>query len=136
MIRLKDFPREVEVGDDVWAVRFVRRVPGHPDHILGLCDPSEHTLFIRLGQSPADRFETFLHEVLHAIEESYGFRIPHRLIYRLERPIARLLFDNFMATDLPTQKRAQPTARRAPAEQPRSATPGAVRVARRAPAAG
>lgn len=94
MLRLRDYPREIMVGEDLWAVRFVRRLP--EDSQLGLCDPSEQTIYIRLGQTQEERLKTFLHELLHAIEYEYKIVMPHRLIHRLEDPLARFLIDNYL----------------------------------------
>ena len=47
-----------------------------------------------MGQTAAARFDTFLHEILHAIEYEYGIEIPHPLVHALEEPIRRLLVEN------------------------------------------
>lgn len=83
--RQKDFPREIEVGDDIWEVRFCRRVPDEGEETVGLCDPSDYLIWIKQGLSPRDRMETFIHEVLHAIEFSHDIDIPHRLVYAIAR---------------------------------------------------
>lgn len=98
MLRLKDYPREILVGDSIWAIRFMRRLAADDGKMItwGLCDPAEQTIYIRLGQSPKERLKTLLHEILHAIEEEYQLDIPHQLIHRLEDPLARLLIDNYL----------------------------------------
>jgi hypothetical protein len=48
------------------------------------------TIFIQKGLGPRLEQETFVHELLHAIEFEYNVTIPHRLIYALEYPLRRL----------------------------------------------
>ena len=97
-LKMKDYPRQIQVGDSVWGVRFVRRLadPSPGSITWGACDPSDQVIYIRLGQSQTERLKTFLHELLHAIEFEYGFEMPHRLIHRLEDPLVRFLMDNYL----------------------------------------
>ena len=98
MLKLKDYPREIQVGEALWEVRFVRQLEeSDPARITwGLCDPSDQIIYIRLGQSQGERLKTFLHELLHAIEYEYKITMPHRLIHKLEDPLARFLMDNYL----------------------------------------
>ena len=91
-----DYPKCIVVNDNVWDVRFVRRIPGEDPFTSGLCDPSEQTIYIKMGQSPEERLKTFLHELLHIFEAEYKIDIPHRLVHRLEDPFARFLIDNYL----------------------------------------
>ena len=96
MLRVKDYPREIQVGDSIWAIKFVRNLGQTATTITwGLCDPSTQTISIRLGQTAKERLKTVLHELLHAIEDEYGIEIPHGLIHKLEDPFARFLIDNY-----------------------------------------
>lgn len=94
--RQRDFPREVRVRDATYRVRFARRIPGEPADTVGLCDSGDDkTIWIKMGQSPRDRFKTYIHETTHALCDEW--RLPdvtHRLIYALEEPLLRLLVDN------------------------------------------
>ncbi len=92
--RQRDYPRQLQIKDNIWDVRFCRKIPGEPPDILGLCDPSELTIYIKMGQTPAERFKTFAHEVAHSITYEYGIKEDHRVIHQLEEPILRLLVDN------------------------------------------
>lgn len=98
MLKLKDYPREYMVGDAVWKLRFVRHIPhDQPGRIcVGLAEPSEQVIYVKLGQDPEERLKTFLHELLHAIEYEYDISMPHRLIHKLEDPLARFLIDNYL----------------------------------------
>ena len=92
--KLKDYLREVQIGDSIWEIKFVRKIPKEPETTIGLCDPSEHVIYIRLGQSPEQRFKTFIHELCHAVCYEYAIPECHKVIYALEEPILRLFSDN------------------------------------------
>ena len=95
--RLKDIPRTVVVGENVWEVRFVRNMPcADKDRgTLGLCCDDDKEILVRLGIGKTEQAKTLIHEILHALEFEYKFSIPHELIYKLEEPIYRLLCDNW-----------------------------------------
>jgi len=90
----RDYPRQVVVGDSIYDVKFVRKIDA--DNTLGLCCSGSKTIWIRQKQTRQDTFLTFIHELLHAIEFEYELNIEHKLIHDLEKPIADLLFDNFL----------------------------------------
>jgi hypothetical protein len=101
LLKLKDYPRQIQVGDSLWSVKFKRDLGQTETRITwGLCCPAEQTIYIRLGQTQKERLKTFLHELLHAIEEEYGFEVPHQLIHRLEDPLARFLMDNYLGSSV------------------------------------
>lgn len=93
---MKDYPREIMIRDSLWAIRFVRKPPGTTDRYWndGLCDPSANTIYIRLGLDEHERFKTFVHEILHALEHEYELELPHHIVHALEEPILRILLDN------------------------------------------
>lgn len=97
MIKLKDIPRSLLIGENFWAIRFVHQCPGEPESTLGVCDPAEHVVYIRMGQSPKERLKTLIHEFCHVI--CYEFDIPenHSVIHSLEEPIYLLLGEVFSA---------------------------------------
>jgi hypothetical protein len=91
--QIRKYPREVRVKDETYQVKFVRKIKGERS-TLGECDPESRTIRIKLGQSLAETFATFIHEVLHAIEFEYEIKISHRAIYLYEKGIADLLLAN------------------------------------------
>ena len=93
-MRQKDCPKQLLIGDDIWTIRFCRRVPGEAEKVLGLCSPDDLTIWLKMGQSSEERLRTLIHEVCHAVCFSYGIKECHRTIYRLEMPILRLFRDN------------------------------------------
>lgn len=63
-------PRQLLIGENIWAVRFVRKFGyGEQDkNLRGLCVPDKSEILISQGLTPRERLETLVHEILHAIE--------------------------------------------------------------------
>jgi hypothetical protein len=91
----RDYPREIQVNDEIYQIKFVRKIPGFTRDFVGLCDHEESTIYIRQGQDRLETFRTFIHEVLHAYQEQFGVKISHKAIYQLEVAIAHFLIVNF-----------------------------------------
>lgn len=89
----RGYPRSFSVGDGDWRLRFQRLIEGDPN-ITGLCDASEKLITLKCGLSKKELLDAFCHELVHAIEEEYGFEIPHHLVYKLESGLAAFLRDN------------------------------------------
>jgi hypothetical protein len=100
MLRQKDYPRQLLIGESIWTVRFVRRIeheqPDAKKVTVGLCCAESQTVYIRQGIRPALRLETFIHEVTHAMEFEYGFKLNHDDIHLLDEPWAKFLIQNFL----------------------------------------
>lgn len=92
---LNQYPKEVLVRDEHYKVIFVGTLDRKDKNKMGLCDPEEHTIKIKMGMSATETFNTFLHEVLHAMEFEYNLKISHKLVYQLELAISNFLFNNF-----------------------------------------
>lgn len=92
--RMRDFPKELIIGESSWKVRWRRSIPEGGDRCVGLCDPETKTIHIRMGQTPAERVSTLLHELMHCAEVEYKFELKHKDIYRLEGPLAQILLQN------------------------------------------
>lgn len=92
-----DYNKDWVIGDNLWRVKFVRHIPHDVAGriCLGMTEPSEQIIYLKLGQGARGRFHTFLHEILHVIEDEYGLVIAHDLIYKLEEPLSRFVIDNF-----------------------------------------
>lgn len=61
---------------------------------MGLCVGSSQEILLATGLTPKQRSETFWHELLHAIEFEYEIKIPHSLIYELEKPLSYIFMKN------------------------------------------
>ncbi len=80
------------VGDEVWTVRRKMTLDNLGRDIVGYCDPSTNEILIKAGQSKEDELATLVHEYIHAIEYSRDIEIPHKLVYKLERDLASLIY--------------------------------------------
>lgn len=92
---VRQYPKTVKVADEIYKIKFVRKVPGQDENTMGLCDPETRVISIKLGQSVTETFNTFIHEVLHAFEYEYDLEVPHKLIYAFERALSDFLLTNF-----------------------------------------
>ncbi len=96
-MRQRDVPRELQIGDSFWTIKFVRCIEGDLN-TLGLCDPSEYTIYIKQGQNYEERLNTVLHEITHAISYEYGFyeALKHAHVYKLAEGFTQIFLDGFM----------------------------------------
>ncbi len=106
MLRQTDYPKSITFDDDdVWTVHFVRKMPrkhvrharhdGAKGKIIGLTVPETQQVLILQGLEPLERLEIFVHEVFHVLEFQFDITIDHKLIYALQKPVARMILDNF-----------------------------------------
>lgn len=89
----RQYPKTVNVGPEVYKVKFVRKIEGD-ENILGLCDPESRVISIRLRQSPEGYLKTFIHETLHAFEFEGFLEVKHKQVYALEEAIYSFLVNN------------------------------------------
>lgn len=94
-MRVKDIPKKIWINENEWTIRFVKVVDNNVK-FLGCCNWETKEIFIKIGLNPKERAMTLVHELLHALEFEYDLSIDHALIYRLERPIYNLVYDNFI----------------------------------------
>jgi hypothetical protein len=93
-MRQRDIPRELVIGENIWFIKFVRCIDGCRD-TMGICDPSEYTIFIRQGLSYKERGSTLLHELYHAISYEYGFyHMNHKHLDGLAIGLMEVFLDN------------------------------------------
>lgn len=97
-MKIRDYPREVLVGDSLWKVKFTRNIPARARKkaLAGLACPQDQTLYISFGLSPFDRLVVFIHECIHANEDEHGFEIDHDMLNKLDKSLAQFLCDNFI----------------------------------------
>lgn len=90
----KRLKKEWHVGQETYSLKYVPSVLGEKN-TLGLCDPNEKELQIKVGQTRSQLLRTFIHEIIHAIEDEYDFELDHAHVDKLERGIADFLMMNF-----------------------------------------
>lgn len=86
------YPKELTINGISWRVVFVDQIQG--EDLLGLCDSENRTIQIIRRLKPKTRLAIFLHELIHAIEYSYSFSIPHGKIYKLSEALADVIIIN------------------------------------------
>ena len=97
MLRQRDYPKQISAKDDIWEIKWVRTIDkGEVVPTLGLTDPSDHTVYMKMGQLPKERLVTFIHELIHIAEFAYGFEIPHDLVSKLDVALAEILIANYI----------------------------------------
>lgn len=94
-MRQKDIPKDLWVKEELWSVKFVRKLKMGKIECRGLTDPSTRTIYILQGQSYIERADTFFHELIHAFEIEYGINLKHSHVYLLGEAFAKILVDNF-----------------------------------------
>lgn len=93
-----EIPHKLEIKPGVfYYIAFVSKFDD-PNQLGNCADGQEtvggRTILIHKEISPAEQYEIFCHEVLHALEFEYKIKLPHKLIYELQGPLAFLLLNN------------------------------------------
>lgn len=86
----KEYPKKIYIKSEIYTIVFTNKITDYGD-----CDSVKRRIRIRKGMSKRETFSTFVHEVLHAFAFEGGFRLRHKLLYKLERAIVELIWDNF-----------------------------------------
>lgn len=95
-MKQKQIKKEWLVNGNPWKVKFKREIKDtDTTFCLGLCDPSEKTIYIKQGQTYEERLDTFYHELIHSFEDEYGFELEHKLVHKLAKALARFYVENF-----------------------------------------
>lgn len=94
-MKQKNVPRELLIKDNLWAIKFIHKIPGNDKDLLGLCDPSCLTIFLKKKQNFTELADTLIHEIIHAFEYEYDFSLNHKHVYKLGEAFASLWVENF-----------------------------------------
>ncbi len=90
-------PKVLWIGENEWKVKMVRKI-GRDNRsgteVIGLCDPSIHTIFIKTGQDLESKLTTFFHELTHCFEYEYKFELKHPHVYKLGEALAKVFLEN------------------------------------------
>lgn len=60
--------------------------------VIGFLNSEDKTITILRTLGKKKKLEIFIHELLHAIEHEYDIALPHKLIYKLQEPLTKVLF--------------------------------------------
>lgn len=84
-------PSKIKIrGRVFYQVVWSEVIKDNPD-IMGLAEPNEKTIYLKLGMSDTETMKTLIHEVIHAIEFEWDQPIPHKITYTLEEGIWKIL---------------------------------------------
>ena len=87
----KDYPKTIYIREITWKIQFTKKIIHFGD-----TEPNKHVIRIKIGMSDRETFNTFVHEVLHAMDFSHKINLNHKTVYALEVAIAEFLVDNFL----------------------------------------
>lgn len=84
-------PAKIKIrGRVFYQVVWSEVIKDNPD-TMGLAEPNERTIYLKLGMSESETMKTLLHELIHAIEFEWDQPIPHKITYTLEEGIWKIL---------------------------------------------
>lgn len=83
-------PKTLIIGDAVYSVE----ITDLPRDLAGDC-ASDHKIRINKDLSQYEQLVTLVHEAMHAVEFSRNVKVGHRVIEKLESPIASLIVQLF-----------------------------------------
>lgn len=87
------YHKTLKIKGEEWRIAFVDVIEG--EDTAGMCDPSNRIIYIQNKQSRAETAKTFIHEVLHALDDEYSLNLSHPTVYKLEIALYEFLKDNF-----------------------------------------
>lgn len=83
-------PKSLIIADSVYSVE----ITDLPRDLAGDC-ASDHKIRINKDLSEYEKLVTLVHEAMHAVEFSRNVKVGHRVIEKLEAPIASLIVQLF-----------------------------------------
>lgn len=78
-------------GKTIWYKVVWQEVIRDDQSCMGICDPNERIIYLKMGMSKTDTIKTFMHEIFHAIEFEWDQPIPHKITDILEEGAFKLL---------------------------------------------
>ena len=88
---VRSYANTWDIGPELYQMKFVQRLP---DRATGMCDASTNSCYSILKQSKIETFRTFIHEMIHAMEDVYDFELKHEYVEKLEIAFADFLLEN------------------------------------------
>jgi len=105
-MRKRDYPKIMFIGLELWRLYWFRKIPkGEDKKTVGLCDPSDKTIHVKYGQSDYETLRTYIHEVIHAIQDEYNIKFhknptkDHEIVEKLEIAITHFIWVNFLVNN-------------------------------------
>jgi uncharacterized protein with PIN domain len=93
-MRIKAFLDRVhwKIAGVFYTVAWCSRIQDKDD--LGYCDTEARILFMKDGELIEETFKTLIHELLHAMDDTYKIKLSHTQVRKLELAIAEFLIQN------------------------------------------
>lgn len=79
------WPKDLMVGENLWEIKFKRKLIEGGVPCTGLCDPSDRIIYVKYPQTNEELFSTLIHEVIHAIEFEYDANIGEYKVRKFEK---------------------------------------------------
>ena len=80
----------LQIDREMWQVQIDKTLEDH-----GVCKEDIKCIVLRADE-PKPMLQTFIHEVLHALDDEYIIKLSHRQVYALEKAIYNFLEDNYL----------------------------------------
>lgn len=87
------YPKEVQIKSDIWKIKFVKVIERDPI-LLGLTIWPDRVIKIKKGQKKSELLATYAHEIIHAFEFEYGFKLKHKHVSQLEEALLAFILTN------------------------------------------
>ncbi len=86
-------PKKVKLtGKNTWDVILADHFPKHgDDQTVGYCDDENKILFVYMHQTKKQKMCTFIHELIHAMELEYDFKLTENQVKKLEVAVYKVL---------------------------------------------
>lgn len=85
-------PNRVWIKNDQYEIVYQKVIDNIED--IGYCDDKKKIIYIKLGLDKKTELDTFIHELLHAIQHKYKLRISHNNIDKLGTALAEIILLN------------------------------------------
>ena len=93
-------PEMVYVGPYRYRVEFKERIiSDQHEHLAGQIDYPKQLILIDSDSAPSHQFATYIHEVVHALENASGLSSEEDHVERFSMALAGFLIDNGYAPD-------------------------------------
>lgn len=108
-------PRSVLIGAHRWRVAVVTQeycdevaddCLDNGESAAGLCWPARRTIYLSRELDGLELLDSFMHEVEHAFEAEYGYRVPHWIVEKQGTQWARFIVANPRALNVRVRRAA------------------------------
>jgi len=87
-------PRKITISGFEVKIVYKKKVVADNDECFGYYDPPIKTIFLQKRMYKTRKMETFIHELIHAIDDVYRLHIPETKTNTLALALVHVLIDN------------------------------------------